>query len=101
VKVEKDLPALERSLLVTGRICAREDVEALKPNALPGLSLHYQDPPPQKLPLRLGFRYFEIMRERAEDQNLWRGAEQHQNIAVFCDLPAEKTEMQLWGVNDK
>jgi type VI secretion system protein ImpJ len=91
--IKVDIPPrdLERLLTETGKVCSREEMEALRQRALPGLMARYLENPPEELPRRAHSSYFEL----DHHGNLWRRIEQRQNIAVFCQLPPEKTEMQL------
>jgi type VI secretion system protein ImpJ len=91
--IKVDIPPrdLERLLTETGKVCSREEMEALRQRALPGLMARYLEKPPEELPRRAHSSYFELDHRG----NLWKRIEQRQNIAVFCQLPPEKTEMQL------
>jgi type VI secretion system protein ImpJ len=64
---------------------------ALRQRALPGIMVRYLETPPAELPRRPHSSYFELDHRT----NLWSRIEQRQNIAVFCQVPPEKTEMQL------
>jgi type VI secretion system protein ImpJ len=91
--IKADLPPreLERLLTGTGKVCSREEMQALRQRALPGLMVRYLESPPAELPRRAHSSYFELDHRG----NLWGRIEQRQNIAVFCQLPPDKTEMQL------
>jgi type VI secretion system protein ImpJ len=91
--IKADIPPreLERLLTGTGKVCSREEMEALRQRALPGLIVRYLETPPTELPRRAHSSYFELDHR----SNLWGRIEQRQNIAVFCQLPPDKTEMQL------
>jgi type VI secretion system protein ImpJ len=91
--IKVDIPPrdLERLLTETGKVCSREEMGALRQRALPGLMARYLEKPPEELPHRVHSSYFEL----DHHGNLWKRIEQRQNIAVFCQLPPEKTEMQL------
>jgi type VI secretion system protein ImpJ len=93
LSIRVDIPPreLERLLTGTGKVCSREEMEALRQRALPGLMVRHLDTPPEELPRRAQCSYFELDHHGA----LWKRIEQRQNIAVFCQLPPEKTEMQL------
>src|SRR5919198_2237013 len=92
LSIKIDLPPreLERLLTETGKVCSREEMDALRQRALPGLMVRYLEAPPEELPRRANWSYFEL----DHHGNLWRRIEQRQNIAVFCQVPPEKTEMQ-------
>jgi type VI secretion system protein ImpJ len=91
--IKADIPPreLERLLTGTGKVCSREEMEALRQRALPGLPVRYLETPPTELPRRAQSSYFELDHRT----NLWNRIEQRQNIAVFCQLSPDKTEMQL------
>jgi type VI secretion system protein ImpJ len=93
LSIKTDIPPrdLERLLTETGKVCSREEMDALRQRALPGLMVRYLEAPPEELPRRVNWSYFEL----DHHGNLWRRIEQRQNIAVFCQLQPEKTEMQL------
>ncbi len=93
LSIKIDIPPreLERLLTETGKVCSREEMDALRQRALPGLMVRYLEAPPEELPRRANWSYFEL----DHHGNLWRRIEQRQNIAVFCQVPPEKTEMQL------
>jgi type VI secretion system protein ImpJ len=98
LSIRVDIPPreLERLLTGTGKVCSREEMEALRQRALPGLMVRYLDSPPEDLPRRAHCHYFEI----DHHGTLWQRLEQRQNIAVFCQVPPEKTEMQLMVLFD-
>jgi type VI secretion system protein ImpJ len=93
LSIKVDIPPrdLERLLTETGKVCSHEEMDALRQRALPGLMARYLEKPPEELPRRAHSSYFEL----DHHGSLWRRIEQRQNIAVFCQLPPEKTEMQL------
>jgi type VI secretion system protein ImpJ len=91
IKVDIPPRELEPLLTETGKVCSREEMEALRQRALPGLMVRYLETPPEELPRRAHSSYFEL----DHHGNLWKRIEQRQNMAVFCQLPPEKTEMQL------
>jgi type VI secretion system protein ImpJ len=93
LSVKIDMPArdLERHLRDPGKVSTREEMAALRQRALSGLPLRYLEAPPEELPRRAHCHYFEIDHRAA----LWKKIEQRQNIAVYCQLPSQKTEMQL------
>jgi type VI secretion system protein ImpJ len=82
---------LLRLLIESGKICAREEMETLRKQALPGLRIDYLESPPEELPRRAHCNYFLI----DHHASLWRRIEQHRNIAVYCELPPKKVEVQL------
>jgi type VI secretion system protein ImpJ len=96
--VKCDMPPteIERLLMETGKICSREDMAALRQRALPGLTARYLVTPPDELPRRAHYHYFEL----DHYGDLWRHIEQRQNLAVYCQLPPEKSEMQLLVVSE-
>jgi type VI secretion system protein ImpJ len=93
LSIKLDLPPreIERLLTDTGKVCSREEMEVLRQRALPGLDVRYLEAPPEELPRRTHCNYFEIDHHGPR----WRGIEQRQNIAIACQLPPDKTEMQL------
>ncbi|HEX9869690.1 MAG TPA: type VI secretion system baseplate subunit TssK [Candidatus Tectomicrobia bacterium] len=93
LSIKVDIPPrdLERLLTETGKVCSREEMDPLRQRALPGLMARYLEKPPEELPRRAHSSYFEL----DHHGNLWKRIEQRQNIAVFCQLPPEQTEMQL------
>jgi type VI secretion system protein ImpJ len=93
LSIKADMPPREllRLLTETGKISAREEMETLRKQALPGLRIDYLEIPPEELPRRAHCSYF-LLDHHA---SLWRRIEQHRNIAVCCELPPEKIEMQL------
>jgi type VI secretion system protein ImpJ len=108
--IKADVPARElERLFSTGiaKVCAREDMGALRQRALHGLSIRYLEIPPEELPRRSNYNYFALdypgtlRRKNEQRQNLdhhtslWLRIEQHQNIAVYWQLAPERTEMQL------
>jgi type VI secretion system protein ImpJ len=82
---------IEHHLTGTGKVCSREEMTALLGRALPGLMLRYVENPPEELPRRAHCSYFEL----SHHGNLWERIQQRQNIAVYCELPPQETEMQL------
>jgi predicted component of type VI protein secretion system len=60
------------------------------------LTVRYQATPPEELPRRAHYHYFEL----DHYGNLWRHIEQHHNLAVYCQIPPEKSEMQLLVVSE-
>lgn len=93
LSIKADIPPreVERLLTGTGKVCSREEMAALQQRALPGLMVRYLEVPPEELPRRAHCSYFELDHRGT----LWKRIEQRQNIAVFCQLPPEKAEMQL------
>ncbi|RMF92272.1 MAG: type VI secretion system baseplate subunit TssK [Nitrospinota bacterium] len=98
LSIKVDLPPKEllRRLTETGKVCSREEMEALRQRALPGLQLDYLDTPPEELPRRAHCSYF-LLDHHAP---LWRRIEQRQNIAVYCELPSQETEMELLVISE-
>jgi type VI secretion system protein ImpJ len=98
LSIKGDVPPreIERLLTGTGKICSREEIEELQQRSVPGLKVRYLEVPPEELPRRAHCNYFEL------DQHgqLWRRIEQRQNIAIACQLPPEKTDMQLLVLYD-
>jgi type VI secretion system protein ImpJ len=96
--IKADMPPreLEHLLMGTGKVCSHEEMEELRRRALPGLAARYLEAPPEELPRRTHCHYFELDHRG----NLWRRIEQRQNIAVYCQLPPEKVEMQLLVLYD-
>jgi type VI secretion system protein ImpJ len=93
LSIKVDLPPREllSRLTETGKISAREEMEALRRQALFGLKIDHLENPPEELPRRAYCSYFVI----DHHTTLWRRIEQRQNVAVYCELPAQGTEMQL------
>lgn len=91
VKVDMPPKEIERRLTGTGKVCSREEMEALRQRALPGLGLRYLETPPEELPRRAHCIYFEL----DHHGTLWNRIEQRRNIAVYCQLPPQESEMQL------
>jgi type VI secretion system protein ImpJ len=91
VKIDMPPRELERHLTSTGKVCSREEMAALVRQALSGLPLRYLETPPEELPRLAHCRYFEL----DHHGTLWKRIEQRQNIAVYCQLPPQETEMQL------
>jgi type VI secretion system protein ImpJ len=96
IKADMAARELEHLLTDTGRVCSREEMDVLLQRALPGLMVRYLETPPAELPRRVNFTYFELEHRSP----FWRRIEQRQNIAVYCQLPPEKTEMQLVVLRD-
>jgi type VI secretion system protein ImpJ len=96
IKVDMPPRELERLLTGLGKVSSREEMEALRQRALPGLMVHYLETPPEELPRRAHCNYFEL----DHHGHLWRRIEQRQNLAVYCQLPPDKTEMQLLVLRD-
>lgn len=82
---------LLRLLTETGKISSREEMEALRQQALFGVSIDYLETPPEELPRRAHCMYFAI----DHHHTLWHRIAQRQNIAVYCELPPQSTEIQL------
>ncbi len=99
LSIKVDLPPREllRRLTETGKICSREEMEALRKQALSGLQIDYLETPPEELPRRAHCSYFVINHH----SRLWRTIEQRQNIAVYCELSPQDTEMQLLVISDE
>ena len=93
LSIKVDLPPREllRLLTETGKVCSREDMDALRAQSLPGLTLDYLETPPGELPRRAHYSYFTINHH----SRLWSQIATRQNLAVFCELPPQKTEMQV------
>lgn len=98
LSIKADMPPaeIERLLMETGKMCSREDMGVLRQRALPGLTVRYQATPPEELPRRAHYHYFEL----DHYDHLWQRIEQHQNLAVHCQLPPEKSEMQLLVISE-
>jgi type VI secretion system protein ImpJ len=96
IKVDMPPRDIEHLLTNTGKVCTRQDMEVLRQRALPGLVVHYLETPPEELPRRAHCSYFELDHFGA----LWRRIEQHHNVAVYCQLPPDKAEMQLLVVSE-
>jgi type VI secretion system protein ImpJ len=96
IKVDMPPRELERLLTETGKISSREEMAALQQRALSGLMVRYLEVPPEELPRRAHCSYFEL----DHHGTLWRRIEQRQNIAVYCQIPPEKTEMQVLVLQD-
>jgi type VI secretion system protein ImpJ len=91
--IKVDIPPREllRLLTETGKVCSREEMEALRRQALPGVRIDHLEVPPEELPRRAHCSYFLV----DHHSPLWRRIEQRQNLAVYCELPPQKTDMQL------
>lgn len=96
VKTNVSPRELEGHLTGTGKVCSREEMAALRQQALPGLPLRYLEAPPEELPRRANWCYFELD-HRAP---LWKRIEQRQNVAVYSQLLPAETEMQLLVINE-
>ena len=91
IKIDMPPRELEHHLMETGKVCSREEMAVLQQRALPGLVVRYLETPPEELPRRAHCLYFELDHYGP----LWRRIEQRQNIAVYCQLAPQETEMQL------
>jgi type VI secretion system protein ImpJ len=93
LSIKVDLPPrqLLSRLTETGKISSREEMEVIRDQATMGLKIDYLENPPEELPRRAYCSYFVI----DHHTTLWRRIEQRQNIAVYCGLPPQGTEMQL------
>ena len=93
LSINVDMPPreLRHLLMETGKICSHEEMEALRKQALPGVPVDYLEVPPEELPRRAHCSYFAL----DHHHYLWKRLEQRQNINVYCQLPAQETEMQL------
>jgi type VI secretion system protein ImpJ len=93
LSIKVDMPPREvlRRLTETGKICSREEMEALRKQAIPGLNVAYLENPPEELPRRAHCSYFVI----DHHSYLWKRIEQRQNLAVYCELPSPQTDMEL------
>ncbi len=87
---------LERRLMETGKVCSREEMTILRQQFIPGLPVRYLETPPEELPRRALCSYFEVDHR----VSLWRRIEERQNIAVFCELAPEETDMQLFVISE-
>lgn len=98
LSINVDIPPREllRRLTETGKISSREDMGALRQQALFGLKIDYLDTPPEELPRRAHCRYFAI----DHHTSLWKRIGEYQNIAVYCELPSQETEMQLLVISE-
>jgi type VI secretion system protein ImpJ len=96
IKVDLAPREVLRLLTETGKICSREEMEALRKQALSGLSVDYLENPPEELPRRAHCSYFVI----DHHSYLWKRIEQRQNLAVYCELPPQQTEMELLVIFD-
>ena len=96
IKVDMPPRELERLLMGVGKLRSREEMEELRRRALPGLAVRYLEAPPEELPRRAHYNYFELDHRGP----LWRRIEQRQNIAVYCQLPPDKAEMELLVLYD-
>jgi type VI secretion system protein ImpJ len=113
IKAEVPARELERLFLAgTAKVCSREDMGALRQRALHGLTVRYVETPPEELRRRINYSYFALdrpatLRRRIEPRQnldhhttLWLRIEQQQNIAVYCQLAPERTEMQLMAISE-
>jgi type VI secretion system protein ImpJ len=93
LSINVDMPPREvqRLLTETGKICSHEEMEALRKQAIPGLNVTYLENPPEELPRRAHCSYFVM----DHHNYLWKRIEQRQNLAVYCELPPQQTEMEL------
>jgi type VI secretion system protein ImpJ len=90
--IKVDLPRRELlQLMETGKICSRTEMEYLRTQAVHGLELDYLEIPPEELPRTAHCSYFQINHH----SQFWARIQQQQNIAVYCQLPPEKTDMRL------
>lgn len=96
IKVDMPPREVERLLTETGKVCARQDLEELRRRALSGVGAKYLEVPPEELPRRAHWAYFEL----AHRGPLWERIQQHENMAVYCQLPPETVEMQLSVLRD-
>jgi type VI secretion system protein ImpJ len=97
LSIKVDIPPRELLALLTetGKISSHDDMPELRGKFLPGLKIDYQEIPPEELPRRAYYSYFLIDHRWALGVHLWRTIEERRDIAVFCELPPEKTEMRL------
>ena len=91
IKVDMPPRELQHLLMETGKICSHEDMEALRKQATSGVPVDYLDVPPEELARRAHCSYFALDHRHY----LWKRLEQRQNIAVYCQLSGQETEMQL------
>ena len=93
LSVKTDVPTaeLQHHLADVGKVGTRQEMESLRNRSLPGLSLRYLENPPGELPRRAHSTYFEI----DHHGTLWSSIMQRQNIAVYCKLPPEDTQIEL------
>jgi type VI secretion system protein ImpJ len=91
INIDMSPSELLHRLTETGKICSREGMEWLRGQSVSGLKIDYRETPPEELPRRLNSKYFEIDHRTRH----WRDIARDQNIAVYCDLPPEKSEIHL------
>ena len=60
IKADLTPREIERLLTGTGKVCSLEEMEVLRQRALPGLDVRYLEAPPEELPRRGGWHYFEL-----------------------------------------
>ncbi len=88
--------AMPDSRLIEGvprvvKIAARDAIEVVVGNALPGVVLSHASPPPGPIPARIGFQYFGL----DTINPYWEGIKGSKMIAVYVpdEIPDEKLEM--------
>jgi type VI secretion system protein ImpJ len=78
---EGDLIAHTKHLV---KVCSSNHIEHLVRHALPGVTLTHQEPrPPDAIPAKLNYQYFELKKEGA----FWEAIERAKNFAAY--VPAE------------
>jgi predicted component of type VI protein secretion system len=93
LSIKVDMPPREilRRLTDTGKVCSREDMAEVRRLNVPTLGLDYLETPPEELPRLAHCSYFALDHRH----RLWSRIAERRNLAVFCDVPPEKTEMRL------
>lgn len=97
LSVRADIPARDLvQRLRAVKVSCREEMATLIEKALPGVRLDYLENPPDVLPQTRLCSYFKI-----EPQGLrWSKIAECQNIAVYCQLLPQGTQMQVVVISE-
>lgn len=94
VKTEEDPKSVLNALEDIAKLSCRENLPVLVSRALPGISLHHLQVPPQELPRRANTIYFAI--DHHDEQ--WASVAKNHNLALYWNSAPVDIEIELMVV---
>jgi len=94
VKTEEDPKELLLALEDIAKLSCRENLPILVSRALPGISLHHLQVPPQELPRRSNTKYFSV--DHHDEQ--WASVAKNHNLSLYWNSAPADIEIELMVV---
>jgi type VI secretion system protein ImpJ len=91
IRAEMKLDELLRKVPQLLKVSSADQIDRLIRRALPGISLRHAASPPQALPAKLGWTYFQL--DRAGED--WEAVRRARNLAVYAPSDFPRPEMDL------